>query len=256
VVADQDAGEFHGLIMVPGNPGVLERAAHGGTEAGCGDCSWELILACLTNDPGQHGDQSVCSSAGQARQCGKGQIAYRLYLSTNAVKNEFVDLLCLDGVNDVVPVGDIAASDVQRYLKDVKPPDLTVSIDPKNGVPAGLPAYFWVTVPTIDPAPFGGGQVSESITLKPQRYQWTWGDGDAGAWTTDRGAPYPDGTVTHTYVKSDHYAGSVTIEWGGSYTISVAGETFGPYEAIGTVTRAEPFAITVLRAHSTLVSHG
>jgi hypothetical protein len=255
VTADQAAGEFHGLIMVPGQPEVLDAAAHGGTQAGCGDCSWELILACLQNGAGQT-DQGECTGSAKVPKCSKGQVAYRLYLSTNALKNQLVDVLCLGGTNDIVPVGDIAAADVQRYLKDVKPPDITVNIDPDNGVPAGLPAYFWVKPPSTGAAQFGKAQVSEAIMLKLLRFRWSWGDGQTADWTTNAGAPYPDGTVTHTYARSDHYAGQVTIEWGGTYTITVAGETFGPYNAIGTITGDEPFTITVLKAHSTLVSHG
>ena len=97
--------------------------------------------------------------------------------------------------------------------------------------------------------------ITETITISPQRYDWTWGDGDNSGWTTNAGAPYPDGTLTHTYVKADHYSGQVTTEWGGTYTITVAGQTFGPYNAIGTITRSQPFNIVVLRARSTLVSH-
>ena len=54
------------MIMVPGQPSVLETAAHSGTTPGCGDCSWELILACVINPPAGHGDQNMCSDAGQA----------------------------------------------------------------------------------------------------------------------------------------------------------------------------------------------
>jgi hypothetical protein len=256
VNADEKSGEFHGLIMVPGQPGVLDRAAHSGTQAGCGDCSWELILMCLTNSPSQPQDQNMCVGAGQAPQCAQGQLAYRLYLSTDAVRNQLVDVLCLGGKVSVVPVGQQAAADVQRYLKDVTPPDVQLNIDPPKGIPAGMPAYFWVRPPAAAPAPFGGGQVTETITLKPERYSWTWGDGTSSGWTDNQGAPYPDGTLTHTYVKSAWYDGHVVVEWGGTYTITVAGQTFGPYDAIGTVTKQQPFAIAVLKAHSALVSHG
>jgi hypothetical protein len=256
VTADQDAADFHGLIMVPGQPSVLDRAAHGGTKAGCGDCSWELILACLTNSPNTPQDQNMCTRAGEAPRCAKGQLAYRLYLSTDAVRNQLVDVICLGGTTDVVPVGDQAAADVQRYLKDVSAPLLDLHVDPPKGIPAGLPSYFWVRPPTVTPAPFGGGQITETITIAPERYRWVWGDGETSGWTTDAGAPYPDGTLTHTYVKAGRYDGHVTAEWGGTYTITVAGQTFGPYDAIGTVTRDQPFSVTALKAHSTLVSHG
>src|SRR3954447_16431582 len=73
VSADQQRGDFHGLIMVPGNPGVLDTAAHSGTKAGCGDCTWTLILACLHNDPNRPQDQDPCANAAVNPLCGKGQ---------------------------------------------------------------------------------------------------------------------------------------------------------------------------------------
>ena len=257
VTADQQQGDFHGLIMVPGQPSVLNTAAHSGTKAGCGDCTWELILACLRNDPSHPENQESCASAVNSPQCGRGQLSFRLYLTTEAVRNQLVDMVCLGNIKDVVPVGDRAALDVQQYLKDVKPPDLALHVAPPKGIPAGLPAYFWVRPPAdLTPTPFGNGQITETITIAPQRYDWTWGDGQVSGWTTDAGGPYPTGTLTHTYAKADHYSGHVVTEWGATYTITVAGQTFGPYDATGTLTRTQLFTTTVLRARSTLVSHG
>ena len=253
--ADQVRGDFHGLIMVPGQPGVLDTAAHSGTRPGCGDCEWTLIVACLRNDPNQADDQGGCTGAAESAHCTRGQLLYRLFLTTDAARNQLVDTLCLGGPSDVVPVGEQAALDVQRYLKDVTPPNLDLHVSPPKGVPAGMPAYFWVRAPQFDPVPFGNGQITETITIKPARYDWTWGDGNASGWTTDAGAPYPNGTLTHIYDVSGTYAGHVVTEWGGTYTITVAGQTFGPYDAIGTVTKRQPFSTTVLEAHSTLVSH-
>jgi hypothetical protein len=256
VHADQQQGDFHGLIMVPGRPSVLDTAAHSGTKAGCGDCTWELILACLRNNPNDPGNQDPCTGAVDSGQCRSGQLLFRLYLTTDAVQNRLVDMVCLGGITDVVPVGDRAAADVQRYLKDVSPPLLDLHVAPPKGIPAGMPAYFWVRPPdNMTPTPFGNGQITETITIAPQRYSWTWGDGAVSGWTTDAGGPYPDGTLTHTYSKADHYTGQVNTEWGGTYTITVAGQTFGPYAAIGTITKSQPFSTVVLRARSTLVSH-
>lgn len=243
--------------MVPGQPSVLDTAAHSGTKAGCGDCTWTLILACLYNLPSQPQNQDNCTGASDSAHCGKGQMLFRLYLTTDAETNRFIDVLCLGGAKDVVPVGDQAAADVARYLKDVTPPLLDLHLDPPNGIPAGMPAYFWVRPPTnLAPVPFGGGQISETITLAPTRYDWAWGDGSSSGWTTDAGAPYPTGTLTHTYDVAGRYHGTVTTEWGGTYTITLLGQTFGPYTAVGTVTRTQPFDTLVLSAHSTLVSQG
>ncbi|MDQ1696727.1 MAG: hypothetical protein QOJ03_2080, partial [Frankiaceae bacterium] len=208
VVADQVAGDFHGLIMVPGQPGVLEAAAHAGTTPGCGDCEWTLILACVDNSPDDPNNQNACATSRQSLLCGPRQSLFRLYLTTAAVQNRLVDSLCLGGTGDVVPVGDIAATDVERYLRDVRPPALDLTTQPPNGAVTGLPAYFMVRPPAdLAPQPFGGGPVTETITITPTSYDWTWGDGTVLVKTDDAGAPYPDGTLTHTYAEPGHLHG-------------------------------------------------
>ncbi|MDQ1695076.1 MAG: hypothetical protein QOJ03_429, partial [Frankiaceae bacterium] len=54
-----------------------------------------------------------------------------------------------------------------------------------------------------------------------------------------------------------HLHGELTTRWSATYTITVAGQTFGPYAATGgVVARIQQFALTVASAHSHLVSHG
>src|SRR4051794_21539203 len=77
VTGDQAAGDFHGLIMVEGQPDVLDRAAHTGTQPGCGDCVWTLIMMCLTNTPGDGHDQHPCVGVTGAARCKPKQLAFR-----------------------------------------------------------------------------------------------------------------------------------------------------------------------------------
>jgi hypothetical protein len=241
--------------MVRDQPDVLDRAGSAGTTPGCGDCVWEIILSCPTNLAGAPQNASSCAAAGSAPRCKPGQQIYRLYLSTNAVTNKFEGDLCLGGIADVVPVGNIAAADVNRYLRDVTPPDVTITTSPPRGTLVGLPTYFRVRPPAgAGPVPFGGPQVHETITLSPTAYDWSWGDGGGSGWTTDAGDVYPRGTLTHAYADGGLARGSVTTRWGGTYTITVAGRTFGPYDATGTVTREQAFTLAVYTAHSQLVS--
>ena len=256
VTADPEQGDFRGLIMVNGAPEVLETAARSGTQAGCGDCEWTILLACVFRPPGDQDTEPACTGSLRARQCEPGQSLFRLYLTTDAVSNALVDEICLGGINDIVPVGDIAAADVARYLRDVVPPDMTISVQPPRGVLAGLPAYFTVRPPAdLAPTPFGGPEITETITITPAEYVWRWGDGTADLTTDDPGAPYPDGKVTHLYRTAGQVTGTLTTRWGASYTITVAGETFGPYDATGgLVEREQPFSLTVTAARSHLVT--
>jgi hypothetical protein len=242
--------------MVRDQPDVLDRAASAGTSPGCGDCVWEVILSCPTNLPGAPSDPTACGAASNAPRCRPGQQVYRLYLTTAAVTNKFEGALCLGSIDDVVPVGNIAAADVARYLRDVSPPDLVLTTSPPRGTLVTLPTYFSVRPPTtLKPAPFGGPQVRETITLAPSEYAWSWGDGTESGWTTDAGDTYPRGTLTHRYAYGGTAHGTLVTRWGGTYTITVAGRTFGPYAALGTVTHRQAFALTVFTARSQLVSH-
>jgi hypothetical protein len=254
LAADQEAGQFHGLLMATGDRSLLDRTAHMGTKPGCGDCTWTIVPACSDSGPG--GPDDFCAGATNTTQCRNGTL-FRIYLSTATIRYDLVGTECVGGNNRIIHVGDQAAADVERYLKDIAPPLVDLHVQPASGIPAGMPSYFWVRTPEgLQPQPFGGGQITETITISPQRYQWTWGDGAGSGWITDAGGPYPDGTVTHTYDKAGRYDGTLTTEWGATYTITVAGQTFGPYDATGTLTRNQPFRTTVLRAHSALVSHG
>jgi hypothetical protein len=242
--------------MVADDPSVLDVAAHSGTQPGCGDCVWTLVAACVFDFPDNPNNARSCTGAGQSRRCNRGQSAYRLYLTTDAFTNRLVDALCLGGPGDVVPVGDLAAADVDRYLKNVVPPTLHVTVQPPNGVLSGLPAYFQANPPAnLRPQQFGGPQVTESITIVAAHYTWDWGDNTAVLKTDDPGGPYPGGQVTHTYDRSAHLVAALTTEWSATYTITVAGQTFGPYNATGTVRRTQRFPLVVDRARSHLVSH-
>ena len=255
VQGDAKAGDFHGLIMVNGDPSVLDIAAHSGTLPGCGDCVWTLVIACRANLPDDPQRQNSCIGAVGRARCQHGQTSFRLYLTTRAVTNQLVDTLCLGGVGDVIPVGNMAAADVDRYLKDVVPPQMHVTVQPPNGALSNLPAFFQAQPPPLQPQRFGGPQIVETITLTPAHYTWDWGDGSVPLKTSDPGGPYPDGQVTHTYAKAAHLTVTLTTEWSATYTITVAGETFGPYDATGTVQRTQRFPLVVDRARSHLVSH-
>jgi hypothetical protein len=220
---------------------------------------WTLVMMCLVNMPTDPHNQKSCVAAGNALQCRRGQIAFRLYLTTQAVDNKLVETLCLGGADDVIPVGDIAAADVARYLDNVRPPPLVMQTQPPRRAIAGLPTYFMVRPPTdLEPTTLSsnGQNIVETITIEPLHYTWAWGDGSEDLATDDAGEPYPAGRVTHTYASGGRVHGSLTVQWGAHYTITIAGETYGPYDANGgVVPRTQTFDLVVATAHSHLVSH-
>src|SRR4051812_41874786 len=177
VSASPTQGMFHGLIAVKGQPDVLATAARSGTAAGCGDCVWTLVMMCLANTPVDPHNQQPCVGAARSLRCRPGQTAFRLYLTTGATTNILVETLCLGGIDDVIPVGDIAAADVARYLKDVRPPELVLRSQPPREAIAGMPAYFMLRAPVdLQPTQLtsGAGDIVETITIAPLHFTWSW----------------------------------------------------------------------------------
>lgn len=249
VGANQDAGEFHGLLAVRGVPWVLDLAAHSGTEQACGDCSWTLMLACASASPGDPTSINACTGASTTGNCTKGQLLYKVFLSTDAVLDRVVGTVCLGGPQQPVPVGTEAFGDVERYLKDVTPPDLDISTSPRGATLAGLATYFTAGVPgSLTPVPFGSGEVTETITLDATRTDWHWGDGSASGWLS---ASTP---LVHSYLHGGIARLTVRTRWGATYTINYQGETFGPYDATGHLVRVQRLALPVDTSAPTLVS--
>jgi hypothetical protein len=229
---------------------LLEKAAHSGTEPGCGDCVWTVLEYCPGNMPGAQ--QTDCRAATHYPLCRRRQVAERIFLSTKTQGYGDVGVYCLGGGNRIVPVGDLAIADVERYLKNVRPPDLDVRLDPRTSL-AGLATRVRAALPrSFQPAPFGGSEVHETITLHPSRETWTWGD---GATATLRPGPSGDVATSHTYGSGGHLSAAVTTTWGATYTISYHGATFGPYDATGTLTRRQSTPLTVVTSTPVLVSH-
>lgn len=251
--ADPAAGTFHGLIAVTSDASLLEKAAHSGNEPGCGDCVWTVVPDCPNASPDNPGGAGNCATAMQNPLCKKHQSAERVFLSTRTSGFVNEGVYCVGGGSRIVAVGDIARTDVDRYLKNVTPPDLTIRFDPGTSL-AGLPTKVSAEPPgSLRPAPFGGRGVTETITVSPAREQWQWGDGTATAFT-----PTAAGLIEarHTYASGGHLVAQVATTWGATYTITFQGRTFGPYDAAGTLSRTQARAVTVATSTPVLVSHG
>jgi len=250
VNADQGDGTYHGLIAVTGQPWVLHDAAGEGSTAGCGDCTWLVVLACPGEVPDDPSTYSACVQASDSPQCQPGQLLYRLYLTTDAMTDALRGAICLGGAAAVIPIGDQASADLDRYLKQVTPPDLVITTTPTHLTLAGLATYFNAAAPaSLHPIGFGGPTIRETITVTPVATRWEWGDGSSTGW-----APIGPPTV-HRYLSGGHHAGTLHTRWAATYTISYAGETFGPYDATGTLTKSQPFRKRVATTEPVLVAN-
>lgn len=232
---------------------MLQAALHAGG-AGCAGCVWTLILDCPYNSPANAGNQLPCPNATTNARCRPGQLLWAVYLSTPAITDQFIATACLGGIQQVRPVGQLVAAAAAAYMRNVHPPPVRILVQPAAGPLVSLPAYFQVLVPAVGPAPFGGGTAHEVIFIRPASYTWNWGDGTAELTTSSTGGPYPVGDLQHVYDVLGRFTVRVSTTWVGSYTFTVAGRTFGPLPAIGTVTLTQQLDVTVYEARSHLIS--
>ncbi|MDN4473473.1 hypothetical protein [Demequina zhanjiangensis] len=150
----------------------------------------------------------------------------------------------------ITPQTATIAQQVRTEWAQLKPgvPDLTIQPDQD---------WVYSTVPTIafvDPTPVVIEEVllgtPVRIRATPSTFTWNWGDGETTT-TADPGKPYPDDTISHTYLYVDG-AVDLTLQttWAGSY--SVNGGSWVDIDGTLTTT-SNPVTLTVRSPHSALV---
>ncbi|MEQ7009116.1 PKD domain-containing protein [Actinopolymorpha sp. B17G11] len=75
-----------------------------------------------------------------------------------------------------------------------------------------LPTNFYTTRGAIDPFNLPVGPFTVQVRATPESYEWHFGGGESRT-TSTPGAPYPDGTVLHTYDTTGTYQVSVTVHY-------------------------------------------
>ena len=123
---------------------------------------------------------------------------------------------------------------------NVQPPNLRTLVN----VPTNL--YVQAEVATLSTTLVG---FPVRVRATPTSYRWTFGDG-AGLTTDDKGAPYPDLRVTHTYTRPGSAQLTLVTSYTGEY--SVAGGPWLPIDGTAQVT-SPAVTLTVLDAHNQLV---
>ena len=79
-----------------------------------------------------------------------------------------------------------------------------------------VPVVFWCDLPKIFTTRFNiVGEVVD-VTLRPS-FSWSFGDGSVMS-STDPGAPYPNGSITHAYLKEGTYLVTLLATWGGTWS--------------------------------------
>ncbi len=101
--------------------------------------------------------------------------------------------------------------------------------------------YFWCDLPTVFQSRVDIIGEIVDVTLRPS-FTWSFGDGSVYA-TTENGAPYPNGTIRHSYARPGSYAITLLTTWNGSFTHNAQVRT-----VTGTVKKISAAAITVVQA--------
>jgi len=123
-------------------------------------------------------------------------------------------------------------------------PTAGVAYQPEFEPLVNVPVYFWCDLPTLFQSRVDIiGEVVD-VALRPS-FVWSFGDGSVYA-TTENGAPYPAGTIHHTYKQPGTYQVSLLTTWNGTYTHNAAARA-----VTGTVKKVSIALITIVNAPTT-----
>lgn len=104
----------------------------------------------------------------------------------------------------------ISTEEVRRAL-----PLAHLGFQPGVGAVVNVPVIFWSGVTT--PAQFALTLLGESVDVAMiAHFRWSWGDGSSPATTSSPGAPFPDRSLTHTFLRPGRYQVSMLTTWSGS----------------------------------------
>ena len=125
----------------------------------------------------------------------------------------------------------VARKYVPKAVKSIKPKIVTaislsdqltqlipmreIYYQPNPGALTQVPVNFWTTTnPVFNTSVMILG-IPVSVFLKPT-FEWDFGDGSKLT-TSNRGGPYPNNSVAHTYTSAGNYSASLTVSWAGTW---------------------------------------
>ena len=109
----------------------------------------------------------------------------------------------------------VAATSIADRLTKLLPTG-GVAFQPAYEPLVHVPVVFWCDLPKICSTRFNiVGEVVD-VTLRPS-FSWSFGDGSVMS-STDPGAPYPNGSIQHAYLKEGTYLVTMLATWGGTWS--------------------------------------
>jgi len=105
-------------------------------------------------------------------------------------------------------------------------PIRNIYIEPAQGAVSHIPVYFWTDTSSLFRTATEILGVAVGVTLNPT-FLWDFGDGSVQS-SNEPGAPLPDKTISHTYLKAGRYVVTLHVSWlgtwsSGGYTYPVVG---------------------------------
>ena len=144
-------------------------------------------------------------------------------------------------VKKIPPVAVVATSLSDRISKSL--PTTGISYQPNFQPLINVPVYFWNDMPAVFQSKVDLiGEVID-VTMRPS-FTWAFGDGSFKS-TTDSGAPFPHGNITHTYSNPGTYPVVLVTTWGGTFTHNGVARTI-----TGQIRKVTALTITVVAAHT------
>lgn len=114
----------------------------------------------------------------------------------------------------VAKVASVSLSD--KLIKMLPAGDINFA--PEQAALVNVPVYFWTQTPTRFTALVPILDVLVYVNLTPT-FSWSFGD-DAFLVTTTQGAPFPSGSITHTYKNSSDYQVNLKVIWRGTWSLN------------------------------------
>ena len=93
-----------------------------------------------------------------------------------------------------------------------------INFQPEKDALVNMPVYFWTQTPQRFNAVV---PILDLIVYVNLYATFVWSDGDGGfITTTNQGAPFPLGSITHTYKNNDQYQVGLKVIWRGSWSVN------------------------------------
>ena len=97
-------------------------------------------------------------------------------------------------------------------------PASDINFAPEQAALVNVPVYFWTQTPTRFTALVPILDVVVYVNLTPT-FTWSFGDNSFFV-TTNQGAPFPIGVITHTYKNSSDYQVNLKVIWRGTWSVN------------------------------------